>query len=461
MANPTPPLSFAAPAPGTNPYLLENFAPVTEEQVRHGGFTVTGVIPPDLDGMLLRNGPNPAVVDDPATYHWFTGDGMVHGLYLRDGELRQYRNRLVRTRHLSRELGTPQPKGPKEAIDGGANTNIVFMAKRLLALVESGLPHRLDAALDTICVEDFDGALASPMTAHPKVDPATGTITFFGYDPFGPPYLRYHEMDPVGNLLHSTDIALDRCVMVHDVAVSATRVGFMDLPIVLDPTMGGTFPFRFDTERGAKVGILHRGRPGSEITWYALEPCYVFHVANAFDDGEDFVMDVCCYERTFDRGVGGLLGTDLARMERWRMSPGNPRVQRRTLDDLTVEFPRIDDAMAQGQHRFTYAVRSARRDGLDRFSGLVKFDHQRDESVRIDLPEGRECSEAVFVRAEDGRTDEEGYLLTVVYDKARHQSDLVIYDAHSMREVPWATVELPVRIPHGFHGNFVPTAALS
>ena len=464
MANPTPLQTLSPTNAGTNPYLLENFRPVLEETSRSGPFEVEGAIPPGLDGLLLRNGPNPAVISDPATYHWFGGDGMLHAISLRDGEVHAYRNRLVRTRALSAAIGTQAPRGPREAIDGPANTSVAFFANRILALCESGLPHRMTAELETVCVEDFDGALTSPLTAHPKIDAETGRMAAFGYDPFGPAFLRYHEFDADGSLLTTTSIDLPRSVMIHDFAVSATKVAFFDLPVVLDANLamaGSHIPYAFDDQLPGRVGVLGRGQSGNQISWFSIEPCFVFHVANAFDDGECLVADLIVYDKTFDLGMGGLLGSQLPRLERWRMRPGEVRVNRTILDDQALEFPVTDPAVQSRPYRHTFAAQFGRRDGLDRFPGYVKHDVERETAVRITLPEHLHGGEPIFVRAEDGKADDEGFLLCVEYDRSRDLSDLVIYDAHAMNAKPEARIHLPVRIPFGFHGTFVPRATLS
>lgn len=451
------------PPPPTrgNPYLEGNFAPVTEERTVEQPLPMTGAVPSGLEGMLLRNGPNPAVVDDPATYHWFSGDGMIHAVELRDGMAVSYRNRWVRTRRFATETGGRPPRGPAEPINGPANTHVVFHAGRVLALVESGLPHRLSTTLVTERVEDFDGMLGSPMTAHPHVDPETGAMAFFGYDCFGPPFLRYHELDAGGAMVHSTEIEIPRATMQHDFGVTATRVVFLDLPVVfdIDQAMAGvTLPFRWDPGAGARVGVLDRGAAGAATRWIAIDPCYVFHVVNAFDDGPAVVLDVCRYERTFDTGPGEVIGSTQPHLQRWRIDAAAGRVEMTDLDDRTVEFPRVDDALVGRPYRFGYCVETGRRQGADEFTGLVRYDLAKDEAVHRDFGPGRSPGEAVFVRADDGHADDEGWLLTVVYDAARDASDLVILDASSLAAKPEAVIHLPARVPFGFHGSWVPAA---
>jgi len=442
-----------------NPYLTGNFAPVFNELTVDAPLPVDGAIPPVLEGMLVRNGPNPAVVPDPDAYHWFSGDGMVHAIELSDGMATTYRNRWVHTRKLSTEVGTTPPYGPAEPLNGPANTHVVWHGGRLLALCESGLPHRLDVALQTIEVEDFDGALTSPMTAHPHADPVTGGLAFFGYDVFGPPFLRYHELDATGELVHSTDVEIPQATMQHDFGVTAGRVGFLDLPVVfdLDMAMAGTeLPFRWDPEAGARVGVLDRGAKGTETSWYGLDPCYAFHVANAYDDGAAMVLDVCRYDTMFDTEPGGLLATTLPHLERWRVEPDSPMVAVTPLDDLHVEFPRIDDSMAGRPYRHLYCAEVSRTEGQDSLDGLVRYDLVRDEAVRWDPGPGRSPGEPIFVRDPEGRSDDEGWVLCVVYDAARDASDVVILDGSRFGAEPEAVIHLPARVPFGFHGSWVP-----
>ena len=448
--------------PVVNPYLQGNFAPVTAELTVERPLPVDGLIPPALEGMLLRNGPNPAVAPDPARYHWFSGDGMVHAVELRDGQAVSYRNRWVRTRKLSAEVGTAAPRGPLEPIDGPANTHVISHGGRILALVESGFPHRLSPELATLCVEDFGGMLTSPMTAHPHADPETGALAFFGYDLFGPPFLRYHELDHLGALVHSTEIEIPRPTMQHDFGVTSSRVAFLDLPVVFDvdlATEGVQLPFRWSPEAGARIGVVGRGERGADVEWVGIEPCFVFHVVNAFDDGPAVVLDVCRYETSFDTGEGGHIGSCLPTLQRWRVDPGAGRVDITAVDDRHVEFPRIDDSLAGRPYRYGYCTEVARDEVTERFPGLIRYDMTRDEAANHGFGPGVEPGEAIFVRAPDGRADDEGWVLTVVYDAGRDASDLVILDASAFTAAPEAVVHLPARVPFGFHGSWIPAAS--
>jgi carotenoid cleavage dioxygenase len=421
---------------------------------------VTGVIPPDLTGRLLRNGPNPATVPaDEDDYHWFAGDGMIHGITLTEGRAAGYRNRWVRTRALAYKLETPSPAGPTEPIDGKANTHVIRHAGTTLALVESGFPHAISDDLSRARIHDFDGGLASPMTAHPKVDPTTGELLFFGYDVFGPPFLRYHVVDAAGGLVRTEAVDIPRATMIHDFGVTASRVVFLDLPVLFDLDLAATgrsLPFRWVPEAGARVGVMPRNGRSDDIRWIGIDPVYVFHVLNAYDDGPNVIMDVIRYDRAFDTPPGRSIASDLPVLARWTIDPVAGRIAERRLDDVPVEFPRIDDAVAGLPHRYGYCVRLGDETDDPTQVGLVQYDLGRDESTRFDPGQYRFPGEPVFVRASDGRGENEGWVLSVVYDATTDSSDLVILDATSFAGPPVATVHLPARIPFGFHGSWLP-----
>jgi carotenoid cleavage dioxygenase len=438
----------------TNPYLRGNFAPVDEERT-DVGLEVSGSLPTGLNGRLLRDGPNPARDPGPG-YHWFVGDGMVHGIELRDGKALSYRNRWVRTPEVEDARGlAAAPLSPKNMGLGSGGVNVLSHADRVLALGEVGLPWELDLDLDTVCQYDFDGKLVGSMTAHPKIDPVTGEMLFFGYD-FGPTFLRYHRADANGNLVQSEDIDIPQCTMMHDFGVSETRVVFMDLPVVFDLNRlaSGGMPFQWDESAGARLGVMPRDGSSHDVVWLDIEPCYVFHPLNTYDDGDAVVMDVVKYERMFATDHSGPDGD--ASLHRWTIDPVAGVVKDEQLDDGTVEFPRIDDRLAGRAHRYGYAAQIQRDDQFTG-QGLVKWDLQTGASTVHDPGPGRPAGEGVFIPASENAGEDEGWVLSVVYDKATDRSDLIVIDASDFAAPPVATVHLPVRVPFGFHGNWVPS----
>jgi carotenoid cleavage dioxygenase len=454
----------AAPTPVTNPYLLGNFAPVHDERDDRA-LEVTGAIPPELHGLLLRNGPNPVRDPDPAGYHWFLGDGMLHGIELRDGAAR-YRNRWVRTSSACAALGEPAPVDappPVNGIDGVSNTHVVGHGGRIYALVESSLPTELRPDLTTVGATDFGGALSTPFTAHPKLDPVTGELHFFGYDIFGPPFLRYHVLDAQGVLTKTEPISIPNPVMVHDFGITNRSVVFLDLPVVFEMALVGKqpFPFTWRPELGARVGVMPRTGTSDDVVWVDLEPCYVYHPLNAYDDADGkVVIDVARYDDMFKTEVFGPGSSAPPTLDRWTIDPVARRVATERLDDVAQEFPRIDERQAGRVHRYGYTTEVEVANTWSAPHGLRKHDLVAGTVERHDVGPGRHAAEGVFAPASPDAGEDEGWVLSVVYDQARDASDLVIVDATDFTAAPVATVHLRRRVPYGFHGSWVAGAAL-
>jgi len=444
-----------------NPYLLGNFAPVRDER-DDAALSVTGAIPPALHGMLLRNGPNPVVDPDPAMYHWFIGDAMLHGIELHDGRAR-YRNRFVRTPSAAAALGEEAP-GTSADINGleaKASTALVHHAGRILALYEVSLPTEVRPDLSTVGAVDFDGALATPFTAHPKVDPVTGEMVFFGYDVFGPPYLRYHVVDAGGRLVKTEAITLPAASMMHDFAITSTRAVFLDLPVVFDLALVGTqpFPFAWRPENGARVGVMPRSGRDTDVVWCDVEPCFVYHPLNAYDDADgNVVLDVVRYPDMFAAEVYGPGASAPTRLERWVVDPGRARVTVEVLDDAGQELPRIDERQTGRVHRYGYTMEITA--SWDVGNGLRKHDVVAGKVERHDVGAGRAAGEPVFVAASPDSGEDEGWVLTVVYDATTDTSDVLVIDATDFTAAPVATIHLRRRVPFGFHGTWVPGASL-
>jgi carotenoid cleavage dioxygenase len=445
-----------------NRYLEGNFAPV-EVEVTEIDLPVTGSLPRELNGRLLRNGPNPITVENPATYHWFTGDGMVHGIELRDGNAVSYRNRWVRTDGAAAKLGEPAPPGPADVFPMGssvANTNVIAHAGKILALVEVALPTELRPDLTTVGRFDYGGRLRSPMTAHPKIDAVTGELLFFGYDIFGPPWLRFHVVSPAGELVRTEEIDIKGPAMVHDFAITENHVVFFDLPVVFDMDLAaqGFFPFSWQPDSyGARVGVLPRhGQAGSaDVRWFDIEPCYVFHPLNAYDDGDRIVVDVVRHATMFARDRNGPSG-GAPTLDRWTIDLPAGKVLEERLSDRDQEFPRVDDRLVGRRHRYGYGTAFGTDDATGlHLGGLLKHDLVAGTTEVHDFGPGKEAGEGVFVPADRGSAEDEGWVLSLVYDAATNGSTLAVLDATDFTAEPVATVTLPQRVPFGFHANWV------
>lgn len=433
-------------------HLKGNYAPVMDE-ITATNLVVRGSIPPELSGVYMRNGANPK---SGKSAHWFAGDGMIHGIRLDGGNAAWYRNRWVKTRALS---GAAQMDnmGNIDRTVGVANTHIVSHAGKIMALVESSFPTLMTPECETIGTYDFGGKLNSAMTAHPKVCPETGEMHFFGYGYFAP-FLTYHRCDAAGNLIQTEEIAAAGATMIHDFAISRQHVIFMDLPVVfdLDLAIKGGMPYHWDDEYESRFGIMPRGGHAADTKWFNVKPCYVFHPMNAFDDGDEVVVDVARYPEMW-RGDANQF--NVASLWRFRFNMVTGMVSERQLDDRQVEFPRVHDGRVGLDHRFGYCagtVDPSAPAGARSEDGIaVKYDLHNGTSWEFNFGAGRSPGEVVFVPAADATAQDDGYLMTYVYDKATDSSEFVVLDASSPSAAPVAVVELPQRVPFGFHGNWI------
>jgi len=444
----------------TNKWLTGEYAPVTEE-ITAIELPVIGELPRELDGRYLRNGPNPLGPVDPATHHWFIGDGMVHGVRLRDGRAEWYRNRWVRSTRVSEALGEPPKPGERHGGMDTVNTNVIGLAGRTYALVEAGArPVELSEELETICHSDFGGTLPNGYAAHPKVDPATGSLHAIAYH-WALPHLQYIVVGADGLVSQVEPIEVDGGPMVHDCSITERWMVVYDLPVTFDldgAMRGERFPYRWNEGRAARVGLLPLGGKGSEVRWFEVAPCYVFHPLNAFDDGDRVVLDVVRYERMFaDHPLGPDDGTPL--LWRWTIDTATGRVDERQLSDVPLEFPRVDERRVGRRHSVGWAASVRGSSTHNDFGGqLVRIDGASGDTKVIDLGPGRLGGEWVMVPRGDDASEQEGWLMTFVYDLAEGRSDLVVLAADDPEAGPVATVQLPTRVPLGFHGNWVPAS---
>ncbi len=452
-------------------FLEGNFAPVLDELDRTG-LAVEGTLPASLEGTLYRNGSNPRL-PPVEPYHWFTGDGMVHAITFQNGTA-AYRNAWVRTTRFRAEeaAGRPlfqgfgQPLVPEAAtIDTGvANTSVIAHAGRILALEEAHLPVRLDPAdLSTVGVEDFGGALSGRFTAHPKHDPATGQLVFFSYSATGPlsPGMSWGTIEPDGRVSRHQTFDAPYCSMVHDFAVSATRIVFPVLPLTgdLERARRGGPPYAWDAGRGAFLGLMSRSEGAASLRWVPVETIFAFHVMNAFDaeDGS-FVMDVLEYDRAplFPDAAGAPPPPEArrSRLARWTVA-AEGGMRRTVLDDLPSEYPRLDERRAGLPYRYGYRVGGG---GDGAFDTVVRDDLEGGPRVDHEFGPGRTVSEAVFIPDGADAPEGAGHLLTIVHGPEADHSVLVVLDARALDRDPVASVTLPRRVPFGFHGNWVSAA---
>ncbi len=478
-------LSTGADPTASNPFLRGNFAPVREE-VSADDLAVVGELPPELDGMFVRNGPNPQF-PPIKNYHVFEGDGMLHGVRIRGGRA-SYRNRYVRTAGWKAERAAGKALygsflDPLDAaallrvlrnsliraplIKNTANTALVCHDGRLLALWEGGEPHEIRVPdLDTACPYTFGGRLKNQFTAHPKIDPATGEMLFFGYSLFTPS-VRYGVLSGRGEIVHTTAFEVPRPVVMHDFAATPRHTIFVDTPLTVSVKrmLRGQPLLKFEPGLGARLGVLPRYGEGRDTKWFEVSPCYVFHTLNAYEDGDEVILLACRTEGFPEAffmppgaktGDGTPIGKEFAPvMYRWRLNTKTGTAREEALDDAPADFPRVNEALVGSRTRYGYAL------NIHKVNELFKYDFERGRSERHGFGKGRFGGEAVFVPRPDARAEDDGWLVTFVHDEEDGASEMIVIEAGDFGAPPVARVRIPARVPYGFHGAWIPGGLLS
>ncbi|XP_062115359.1 carotenoid 9,10(9',10')-cleavage dioxygenase 1-like [Humulus lupulus] len=483
-------------------YLSGNFTSVPETPPTKD-LPVMGYLPECLNGEFVRVGSN-SKFSPVAGYHWFDGDGMVHGVRIKDGKA-TYVSRYVKTSRLKQEeyfggakfLKVGDLKGlfglfmfsmqilrdKFKVLDlsygnGTANTALIYHHGKLLVLQEADKPYVLkvleDGDLQTLGMLDYDKRLAHTFTAHPKVDHFTGEMFTFGYS-LSPPYVTYRVISKDGFMHDQVPITISDPIMMHDFAITENYAIFMDLPLFFRPkemVMENKLALSFDATKKARFGVLPRyAKDELLIKWFDLPNCYIFHNANAWEEEDEVVLITCRLDNIDMNMISGAIEEKLEHFRtelyelRFNLKTG--LASQRKLSASTVEFPRINESHTTRKQRYVYGTRM---DSIAKISGIVKFDlHAEPESGKTclevggnvqglyDLGPGRFGSEAIFVPKVPGVNSEEddGYLIFFVHDENSGKSEAHVIDAKTMSADPIAVIHLPSRVPYGFHAFFV------
>ena len=443
-----------------HPFLTGIHTPMAEELTLET-LRVDGEIPAALTGRYLRNGPNPAIAPDPASYHWFAGAGMVHGIRIEGGKADWYRNRWVRGAEACAALGEALPPGPRKTRHA-PNTNVVGLAGRTFALVEAGgKPAELDYELGTIAHNPFDGTLAGAYTAHPHHDPVTGETHAITYKGDTPNKVWHVVLDKDAHVVREEAVAVSDGPSIHDCAITENYALVFDLPVTFSMKMllgGYRFPYAWNEAHPARVGLLPRNGSGDSIIWVPVEPCYVFHPANAFEtaDGK-VIVDVVVHDTMFAQSTRGP-DREKSRMERWTIDPAKGTAIRTVLHDHAQEFPRYDERLTTRPYRYIYSVAMPDGEAIEwalAGTGLFRHDLKAATTDIHDFGPGRHPGEFVFVPRSADSAENDGWLIGLVVDMNDETTDLMILNADDFTGPPQAIVHLPHRVPPGFHGNWI------
>jgi carotenoid cleavage dioxygenase len=471
-----------APPPGApawigevdNPYLHGLFAPVTAAQPAVD-CPVDAELPRELFGAYLRNGPNP--LHPPRNrYHWFDGDGLVQAVWFEDGRARAG-SAFVATagRAAEAEAGRaiwPGVLGPFDKdLPGGplkdtGNTDLVMFRGELLALwYESGALHALDpSTLEGRGLQTFGGQLRARVSAHSKVCPTTGELVFFEYGD-APPYLRHGVVGRDGSV-HLTEVELPGPRRPHDLGMTARHSVLHDFPVFFDPALfartGKRVPL-FHKDVPTRFGVLPRRAPGGDVRWFEFEPCYMLHVVNTWEEGDELVMVGCRADDPTlrpdpaDGPIAAMLaGIKLqANLYEWRMDLRTGRGRERKLDSTNAEFPRIHPERLGQRTRYAWLAEIPCEIPAT-FDALLKVDLDGGPTQRWAYGPGVYGSEATFCPRPGAVDEDDGWVVTLVTDTRRWESAALVFDGRDLTAGPLARVRLPARVPAGFHAAWAP-----
>jgi len=475
----------------SKPYSLEDWRGGNRSLTQEFDYPIEdieGQIPPELNGTLFRNGPGLLDIFGQAIAHPFDGDGMICAIAFANGRA-HFCNRFVRTEEYCKEqaagrmlyrgvFGTQKPGGWwKNAFDlrkkNVANTQVIYWGGKLLALWEASHPHRLDPhTLETLGIETLDGILhqGSPFAAHPMMDPGgegrEPRLVTFAIKP-SPIFttITVYELDLAGKVVQQHDHRVGGFAFIHDFAITPNYCLFFQNPVSFNPLpyvfgwRGAAECIKFHQERPTKIWVIPR-HDSKEVQVLESEPCFVFHHANAFEQKDEIIVDSICYE-TFpavDHNIN-YQETDFdsrppGQLWRYTLNLQAKTAKRQLQVPRSAEFPFIHPALIGQPHHWVYLAAAHQSEGDAPQQAILKVNVESGEQEIWSFASKGFIGEPVFVPRPGGTQEDDGWVLTLVYDAAHNRSDVAILDGTCISHGAIARLHLKHHIPYGLHGSF-------
>ena len=464
--------------PNGHPYLNGPWTPNVEEHTATD-MEVIGKIPTDIDGVYIRNTENP-ILEPIGHYHPFDGDGMIHSISFREG-VAQYRNRFVRTKGFEAEqlagealwtgiannpaLSKRPGWGAQGYVKDSSSTDVVVHAGKILSTFwQCGDGYRLDP----YTLEQHGAESWTPLggiSAHPKVDENSGELLFFNYSKY-PPYQHYGVVDKNNKLIHYTPVPLPGPRLPHDMAFTENYSILVDLPLFWDPELlkENKHHACFYENIPTRFAIIPRYGNQQDIQWFEADPTYVLHWMNAYEDGDEIVLEGYFQDNPtpeplagMPRAVGQLMAnidqhSFQSKLHRWRFNLKTGQVNEEHLDPRVLEFGSFNQQYAGRKTRYLYSTYS--KPGWFLFSGLVKHDFESGESWQLDFGEERYGSEAPFAPRVNSKDEDDGYIVSFITDMKADRSECILIDAKDIEAGPVCRIILPHRICSGTHATW-------
>ncbi|MBD2420428.1 carotenoid oxygenase family protein [Anabaena cylindrica FACHB-243] len=455
---------------------------------------IEGQIPPELQGTLFRNGPGLLDVNGKRLHHPFDGDGMISRISFTKGRA-HFCNRFVQTSGYLAEkkakkilyrgvFGTQKPGGwLANAFDfkikNIANTNVIYWGGKLLALWEAAEPHRLDPhTLETLEKEYFNGVLSTgeAFSAHPRFDPSckqdndAPCLVNFSIKPGLSTTITIFELNPAGEIIRKQSHKVPGFCFIHDFVITPNYCIFFQNPVEFNP-----LPFALGICSAGQCIKLIKNKPTQIIVIPRISKAetpnfkileaqsgFIFHHVNAFEVGDEIVIDSICYESLSEvEPNSDYRKTDFdtnspPQLWRFHLNLKENAVQRQLIDSRACEFPIIHPNNMGRKYRYLYIGAAHNQTGNAPLQAILKVDLESgDRQLWSAAPRGF-VGEPIFVPRPNSQQEDDGWIIALVYDAEYHCSDVVILDAQDFLKGAVAKLHLKHHIPYGLHGSFTP-----